>query len=104
VNSRNGYRRREWETRAWHGGAGDPEAAAGVVLPGVAAGAAPPRRARPGHCYRDQLPARRVDAAVEKLAQSLGVTKVSKSQVSVMAAELDEMVTQFRSRPLEEVS
>jgi transposase-like protein len=32
------------------------------------------------------------------------VTKVSKSQVSVMAAELDEMVTQFRSRPLEEVS
>ena len=36
---------------------------------------------------------------VEKLAESLGVTKLSKSQVSVMAAELDEMVTQFRSRP-----
>jgi hypothetical protein len=36
---------------------------------------------------------------VEKLAESLGVTKLSKSQVSVMAAELDEMVTSFRSRP-----
>jgi putative transposase len=38
---------------------------------------------------------------VEKLAESLGVTKLSKSQVSVMAAELDEMVAGFRSRPLD---
>ena len=38
---------------------------------------------------------------VEKLAESLGVTKLSKSQVSVMAAELDEMVASFRSRPLD---
>ena len=38
---------------------------------------------------------------VEKLAESLGVTKLSRSQVSVMAAELDDMVTQFRSRPLD---
>ncbi len=38
---------------------------------------------------------------VEKLAESLGVTKLSKSQVSVMAAELDDMVTSFRSRPLD---
>jgi putative transposase len=38
---------------------------------------------------------------VEKLAESLGVTKLSKSQVSVMAAELDEMAASFRSRPLE---
>ena len=29
------------------------------------------------------------------------MTKLSKSQVSVMAAELDEMVAQFRSRPLD---
>ena len=35
---------------------------------------------------------------VEKLAASLGVTGLSKSQVSVMAAELDEMVEGFRSR------
>ena len=38
---------------------------------------------------------------VKKLAESLGVTKLSKSQVSVMAAELDEMVASFRSRPLD---
>jgi len=38
---------------------------------------------------------------VEKLAESLGVTKLSKSQVSVMAAELDELVASFRSRPLD---
>jgi putative transposase len=38
---------------------------------------------------------------VEKLAGALGVTSLSKSQVSVMAAELDEMVAGFRSRPLD---
>jgi transposase-like protein len=38
---------------------------------------------------------------VEKLAEPLGVTKLSTSQVSVMAAELDEMVAGFRSRPLD---
>ena len=38
---------------------------------------------------------------MEKLAESLGVTKLSKSQVSVMAGELDEMVASFRSRPLD---
>jgi len=43
------------------------------------------------------VPTRRV----EKLAGSLGVTKLSKSQVSVMAAELDEMVVSFRPGPLD---
>jgi hypothetical protein len=40
MNHRNGYRERAWETRG-HGGAGDPEAAEGVLLPdlpGTAAG------------------------------------------------------------------
>ena len=39
---------------------------------------------------------------VEKLAEQLGVTKLSKSQVSVMARELDEVVADFRSRPLDQ--
>jgi putative transposase len=43
------------------------------------------------------VPARRV----EKLAASLGVTSLSKSQVPVMAAELDEMVEGFRGRRLD---
>lgn len=38
---------------------------------------------------------------VEGLVRALGVESLSKSQVSVMAKELDEMVEQFRSRPLD---
>jgi hypothetical protein len=34
------------------------------------------------------------------LVQSLGVTRPSKSQVSMMAAELDEALAAFRTRPL----
>jgi putative transposase len=101
VNSRNGYRRREWDTRA-----GTIE----LAIP----------RLRQGTYYPEWLLERRRRAEralatvvatsyllgvstrrVEKLAESLGVTRLSKSQVSVMAAELDEMVTQFRSRPLD---
>jgi transposase-like protein len=101
VNSRNGYRRRDWDTRA-----GTIE----VAVP----------KLRQGSYYPEWLLERRRRAEralatvvatsyllgvstrrVEKLAESLGVTKLSKSQVSVMAAELDEMVTSFRSRPLD---
>lgn len=38
---------------------------------------------------------------VEKLAESLGVAQLSKSQVSAMARHLDEQVTAFRNRPLD---
>jgi transposase-like protein len=101
VNSRNGYRRREWDTRA-----GTVE----LAIP----------KLRQGSYYPEWLLERRRRAEralatvvatsyllgvstrrVEKLAESLGVTKLSKSQVSVMAAELDEMVASFRSRPLD---
>ena len=37
---------------------------------------------------------------VDKLVQSLGIDGLSKSQVSRMAADLDEQVTAFRTRPL----
>jgi transposase-like protein len=33
--------------------------------------------------------------------ETLGITRLSKSQVSVMARELDEVVADFRSRPLD---
>ena len=101
VNSRNGYRRREWDTRA------------GTVELAVP-------KLRQGSYYPEWLLERRRRAEralatvvatsyllgvstrrVEKLAESLGVTRLSKSQVSVMAAELDEMVASFRSRPLD---
>jgi len=36
---------------------------------------------------------------MEKLVETLGITRLSKSQVSVMARELDEHVESFRTRP-----
>jgi transposase-like protein len=38
---------------------------------------------------------------VDGLVKTLGIESLSKSQVSRMAAELDEMVAEFRNRPLE---
>jgi putative transposase len=38
---------------------------------------------------------------MEKLVASLGITSQSKSQVSVMAAELDAVMEDFRTRPLD---
>jgi len=38
---------------------------------------------------------------VEGLIQTLGITGISKSQVSVMAKSLDGMVDEFRNRPLD---
>ena len=49
-------------------------------------------------CYLLGVSTRRMD----KLVQTLGITGLSKSQVSVMAKELDEHVEQFRTRRLEE--
>jgi putative transposase len=100
VNSRNGYRRREWDTRAGTIELAIPKLRQGTYYPEF-----------PGHRRRAEralasvvatscllgVPARRV----EKLAASLGVTSLSKSQVSLMAAELDEMADGFRSRPLD---
>src|SRR6266487_1757683 len=101
TNTRNGYRRREWDTRA-----GTIE----LAIPKLRAGSYYPewlleRRRRAERAlatvvatsYLLGVSTRRV----EKLAESLGVTKLSKSQVSVMAAELDELVASFRSRPLD---
>src|SRR4051812_36185218 len=39
---------------------------------------------------------------MEKLVDALGITRLSKSQVSVMAAELDATVAEFRARPLDQ--
>ena len=39
---------------------------------------------------------------MEKLVETLGITRLSKSQVSVMAKELDAHVEDFRTRPLDQ--
>ena len=38
---------------------------------------------------------------MDKLVETLGITSLSKSQVSVMAKELDTTVEAFRTRPLD---
>ena len=48
-------------------------------------------------CYVRGVSTRRVDG----LVKTLGIESLSKSQVSRMAAELDEMVSEFRNRPLD---
>lgn len=48
-------------------------------------------------CYVRGVSTRRVEGLVEHL----GIEGISKSQVSVIAGELDEMVEAFRSRPLD---
>ncbi len=100
VNSRNGYRHRELDTRV---GTID------VAIPKLRQGSYFPewlleRRKRAeaalisvvATCYLLGVSTRRMD----KLVQSLGITSLSKSQVSRMAADLDEQVAAFRTRPL----
>ncbi len=47
-------------------------------------------------CYLLGVSTRRM----ERLVETLGITRLSKSQVSVMAAALDAHVADFRTRPL----
>src|SRR6478609_726133 len=101
TNRRNGYRHRDWDTRA-----GTIE----LAIPKLRTGSYFPqwllqRRKRAERalttvvatCYLLGVSTRRM----EKLVESLGITALSKSQVSVMAAELDEHVADFRTRPLD---
>lgn len=100
VNSRNGYRHRDLDTRV---GTLD------VAVPKLRTGSLYPewlleRRKRAERaltsvvatCYLLGVSTRRMD----KLVQTLGITGLSKSQVSVMARELDEHVEEFRTRRL----
>jgi transposase-like protein len=102
VNRRNGYRHRDFDTRA---GTLD------VAIPKLRQGAYFPewllqRRKRAERaltsvvatCYLLGVSTRRMD----KLVQSLGITSLSRSQVSEMAKELDAHVEEFRTRRLDE--
>src|SRR5690349_22601834 len=100
TNNRNGYRPREWDTRAGTIELAIPKLRQGSYFPGFLEHRRRAERALASvvaTSYLLGVSTRRV----EKLAASLGVTGLSKSQVSVMAAELDELVESFRSRPLD---
>jgi transposase-like protein len=101
VNSRNGYRHRDLDTRVGTLDLMIPKLRSGTYLPGWLL----ERRRRAeaalvsvvATCYLLGVTTRRMD----KLVQSLGITGLSKSQVSVMAKDLDEHVADFRTRPLD---
>jgi putative transposase len=100
TNSRNGYRERLWQTRA---GAVDlkiPKLRKGSYFPGFLE----PRRAGEKalaaviqEAYIQGVSTRSVD----ELVKAMGMTGISKSQVSRLCADIDERVQAFLNRPIE---
>lgn len=102
VSQRNGYRHRPLDTRVGTVDVAVPKLRQGTYFPDWLL----ERRKRAesamitvvADCYLAGVSTRRMD----KLVKQLGIHSLSKSQVSRMAAELDEHVEQFRHRPLGE--
>ncbi len=101
VNRRNGYRERDWDTRAGSIELAVPKLREGSYFPDWLL--QPRRRAEQAFvsviadAYLAGVSTRRV----EKLVQQLGVERMSKSQVSRLAKSLDQIVEDFRTRPLD---
>ena len=102
VNRRNGYRHRDFDTRAGTLDVAIPKLRQGSYFPDWLL----ERRRRAERaltsvvatCYLLGVSTRRMD----RLVASLGITGLSKSQVSEMAKELDAHVAEFRARSLAE--
>jgi transposase-like protein len=101
VNSRNGYRARAWDTRA-----GTVE----LAIPKLRKGSYFPEWLLQRRTRAEQALIAAVVQAyvlgvstrrVTKLVEALGLTGLSKSEVSRMAKDLDAKVAAFRSRPLD---
>ena len=100
LNYRNGYRERSLDTRLGSLQLRIPKLRQGSYFPGFLEHRRRAERALASvvaTSYLLGVSTRRV----EKLAASLGVVGLSRSQVSAMAAELDELVDGFRNRPLD---
>jgi putative transposase len=100
VTHRNGYRGREWETRAGTIELEIPRLRSGSYFPSFLE---PRTRAEQAlvavvqEAYVNGVSTRKVD----RLVQQLGLSGMSKSAVSRLCAKLDEQVTAFRERPLD---
>jgi hypothetical protein len=101
TNTRNGYRQRGWDTRAGSIDLAVPKLREGSYFPDWLL----ERRRRAESAlvsvvatsYLLGVSTRRM----EKLVEQLGITRLSKSQVSEMAKDLDGQVEAFRTRPLD---
>jgi transposase-like protein len=102
VNCRNGYRHRDWDTRIGTLDLAIPKLRKGSYFPHSIL--EPRKRSEQAlvsvvaQCYLEGVSTRRVDDIV----QTLGITGISKFQVSEMAKSLDVVVSAFRNRPLSE--
>jgi hypothetical protein len=92
TNTRNGYRRREWDTRAGSIELAIPKLRQGSYFPDSAARAAAPRRGRAGLGGGHVLPARGVDAADGE---------AGRDPRHHPAVQVAEQVEAFRTRPLD---
>jgi transposase-like protein len=100
LNQRNGYRERTWETRAGTVDLAIPKLRKGSYFPGFLE----PRRASEKalvaviqEAYVHGVSTRSVD----DLVKAMGMTGISKSQVSRLCTEIDERVHAFLARPIE---
>jgi transposase-like protein len=101
VNRRNGYRGRDWDTRAGSIELAVPKLREGSYFPDWLL----ERRRRAeqalvaviADAYLAGVSTRRV----EKLVRQLGIERMSRSQVSRLAQSLDAIVEDFRTRPLD---
>jgi transposase-like protein len=99
TTSRNGYRERTWNTRVGDIALRIPKLREGSYFPSLLE---PRRRAERAllavvqQAYIQGVSTRKVDEQV----QALGLTGVDKSAVSRMCRALDDVVEQFRQRPL----
>ena len=99
-NSRNGHRERRWDTRAGTITLDVPKLRHGSYMPGLLE---PRRRVEQAlvsvvcQAYIEGVSTRRVD----DLVKAMGIDGMSKSQVSLLAKNLDERVAEFRNRPLD---
>jgi len=100
ANSRNGYRERAWDTRAGTVELKIPKLRQGSYFPGFLE---PRRTAEKAlaaviqEAYVQGVSTRSVD----ELVRAMGMSGISKSQVSRLAAEIDERVGAFLNRPIE---
>ena len=100
LNSRNGYRARLWETRAGSVPLAIPKLRKGSYFPSFLE----PRRASEKalvaviqEAYVQGVWTRSVD----ELVKAMGMTGISRSQVSRLCEDIDERVKTFLNRPLE---
>lgn len=100
LNSRNGHRKRRWDTRAGTIELEIPKLRTGSYFPGLLE---PRRRAEQAlvsvvcQAYVEGVSTRRVD----DLVRAMGIEGISKSQVSELAKHLDAKVAEFCNRPLD---